>query len=291
MLMSPKLSRFLFVLPALVVLSVFFVYPILLTFYYSFTSFTGVGDATFLGTTNYERILDRDRYLHALKITLIFCVTVVTLQNLFGLMFAALLHRLPAVRNFARAALFMPAMMSFVIVGYVWQYIYSPFDGGMNAVLSAIGLGSMARGWLGDPNTAIFAIALAHIWMFTGYSTAIFLAGFANIPPEIEEAGRLDGASSWQRFRHLELPLLAPSITINVMLSTIGTLKTFELPFIMTRGGPDGATRTLSLEIIENLFRSYKFGFASALAVVMLVIVIIVAFVQNIYLRGREDVT
>ncbi len=289
--MSPKLARVAFVLPALVVLTVFFIYPIGLTFYYSLTDFTGVGTANYVGAKNYQRFLARPRYFDALQVTVLFTVVVVVVQTLAGLFFAAVLHRLPAIRNFARAALFTPAMMSFVIVGYVWQFIYSPYNGGLNAALGAVGLEGLARGWLGDPNTAIFAIAVAHVWMFTGYTTAIFLAGFANIPADIDEAGLLDGASSWQRFRHLELPLLAPAVTINVMLSTIGTLKTFELPYIMTRGGPDGATRTLSLEIIENLFGSYKFGFASALSVVMLAIVVIVAVVQNIYLRGREDQT
>lgn len=278
-------------MPALLVLGIFFVYPILLTFYYSFTDFTGVGTPEFAGLKNYDRLVSRDRYPQALKVTLFFTVIVVTLQTLAGLVIASILQRLPTVRNFARAALFTPAMMSFVIVGYVWQFIYSPYNGGLNALLTMLGFEDFTRGWLGDPNTALFAIAIAHIWMFTGYTTAIFLAGYANIPNEIDEAGRLDGASSIQRFWYLELPLLAPSITINVMLSTIGTLKTFELPFIMTRGGPDGATRTLSLEIIENLFGAYKFGFASALSIVMLVIVIIVAFIQNKVLRAREDVT
>lgn len=286
--MSSKQIRFLLVLPALVVLGTFFVYPILLTFYYSFTKFTGVGEPSWIGLRNYDRILSRDRYTEALQVTLFFTVFVVTVQTSAGLMIAALLQRLPAVRNFARAALFTPAMMSFVIVGYVWQFIYSPFNGGLNALLTAIGLEHLARGWLGDPNTALIAIGIAHVWMFTGYTTAIFLAGYANIDTEVLEAGRLDGAKGAKRFWYLELPLLAPSVTINVMLSTIGTLKTFELPFIMTRGGPDGATRTLSLEIIENLFRAYKFGFASALSIVMLVIVIIVAFIQNKYLRSRE---
>ena len=289
--MSARTTRFMFMLPALIVLGVFFVYPILLTFYYSFTDFTGVGTPEYAGLKNYDRILSRSRYPEALKITILFTVIVVTIQTTAGLFIATLLQRLPAVRNFARAALFTPAMMSFVIVGYLWQFIYSPYNGGLNALLTSVGLEGMTRGWLGDPNTALIAIAVAHVWMFTGYTTAIFLAGFANIPGDIDEAGRLDGASSWQRFRHLELPLLAPSVTINVMLSTIGTLKTFELPFIMTRGGPDGATRTLSLEIIENLFGAYKFGFASALSIVMLVIVVLVAFIQNKYLRGREDVT
>ncbi|WP_179381674.1 carbohydrate ABC transporter permease [Jannaschia marina] len=286
--MLSRRSFFLFTLPASIVLGLFFVYPIALTLQLSFTNSTGVGEADWIGWRNYERIVSRDRYPEALWTTIKFTLVVVTVQTLAGLVLAALLHRLPAIRNFCRAALFTPAMMSFVVVGYVWQFIYSPFSGGLNSLLRGAGLDDWTWGWLGDPDTALYAIALAHIWMFVGYTTAIFLAGYANIPDDIEEAGRLDGASSFQRFRYLEIPLLAPSFTINVMLSTIGTLKTFELPFIMTRGGPDGATRTLSLEIIDQLFGNYRFGFASSLSIIMLIIVIAVAFVQNRYLRKRE---
>lgn len=289
--MTSGRTMFLFTLPALIVLGVFFVYPIVLTVQMSFTNFTGVGQADPVGLANYERIVSRDRYPAALWVTVKFTTVVVLIQTMAGLFFAAMLHRLPAIRNLCRAALFTPAMMSFVVVGYVWQFIYSPFSGGLNAALTQVGLEGWTRGWLGDPDTALLAIAFAHVWMFTGYTTAIFLAGYANIPAEIEEAGRLDNASSWQRFRYLEIPLLAPSFTINIMLSTIGTLKTFELPFIMTRGGPDGATRTLSLEIIGQLFGKYRFGFASSLSIVMLVIVIAVAVFQNWYLRRREDIS
>ncbi|MHA3979048.1 carbohydrate ABC transporter permease [Halovulum sp. GXIMD14794] len=286
--MSRTKSIFLFTLPALAVIGAFFVYPILLSVQMSFTDFTGVGQAEWVGGKNYDRFISRDRYLNSVWVTVKFTFLVVTIQTLAGLIFAVLLHRMPEIRNFCRSALFTPAMMSFVIVGYVWQFIYAPYSGGLNAVLTAVGLEHLARGWLGDPATALYAVAFTHVWMFTGYTTAIFLVGFANIPREIEEAGRLDGASSWQRFRWLELPLLAPSFTVNIILSTVGTLKTFELPFIMTRGGPDRATNTLSLEIVNNLFGSYKFGFASALSVIMLIIVVVVAVSQNLYLRRRE---
>ncbi|MCT8161710.1 carbohydrate ABC transporter permease [Pseudoruegeria sp. SHC-113] len=280
---------YLFAAPALALIGGFFVYPIVLSVQMSFTDFAGVGQAEYVGWKNYERFISRDRYLNSVWVTLKFTFLVVLIQTLAGLFFAALLHRMPAIRNFCRAALFTPAMMSFVIVGYVWQFIYSPYTGGLNALLEAVGLGAFSRGWLGDPDTALIAIVITHVWMFTGYTTAIFLVGFANISSDIEEAGRLDGANSWQRFRHLELPLLAPSFTVNIILSTVGTLKTFELPFIMTRGGPDRATNTLSLEIVNNLFGSYRFGFASALSIIMLILVVIVAVVQNGYLKRREE--
>ena len=137
--------------------------------------------------------------------------------------------------------------------------------------------------------TALLLVAVAHVWMFTGYTCAIFLAGYANIPADLEEAARLDGANGWQRFCRIQLPLLAPSFTVNIMLSTIGTMKAFELPFVMTKGGPDGATQTVGLQIIQTLFQEYRFGLASALSIVLLIVVLLIAFVQNRVLRLRED--
>ena len=278
-----------FVLPALVVVAVFFVYPLLLALNLSFTDSEGFADYSYVGLQNYQRIFTRTRHLDAIRVTLLFTLIVVVAQTGLGLLFALALQRLPAIRNLCRAALFLPAMLSFVVVGYVWQFIYSPFSGGLNALLAAAGLESLQSAWLGQPVSALICVAIAHVWMFTGYTAAIFLAGFAAIPADLTDAARLDGARGWQRFRHIELPLLAPAMTVNVVLATIGTLKTFELPFIMVRGGPDGATRTLGLQIIETLFGQYRFGLASALSMVLLVVIIAIAWVQNSYLRARED--
>lgn len=287
--MRARHSLYLFTIPALLVIGLFFVHPIILTFQMSLTDFSGIGDAESVGLKNYERIVSRDRYLQEIWLTIWYTVIVVSALTVTGLFFAAMLHRLPLIRNFSRAALYTPAMMSFVVVGYVWQFLYSPLNGGINVALRDLGLEGLALNWLGDPALALYSVAFTQIWMFTGFTCAIFLAGFAGIPEEIGEAGRLEGASSWQRFRYLELPLLGPAITVSVMLTTIGTLKTFELPFVLTNGGPDGATRLLSIDIIDNLFGKYKFGFASALSTVMLVIVLLVAFIQNKVLRDRED--
>ncbi len=289
--MRARNSLYIFTIPALAVLTLFFIHPIILTADMSFTSFKGIGAAEPVGWKNYDRIVSRDRYLDAIWITLWYTVIVVTALTITGMFFAAVLHRLPAIRNFSRAALYTPAMMSFVVVGYIWQFLYSPLNGGINVALRDLGLGAWEQNWLGNPDLALYSVAFTQIWMFTGFTCAIFLAGFAGIPEEIGEAGKLEGATSWQRFRYLELPLLGPSITVSVILTTIGTLKTFELPFILTNGGPDGATRMLSIEIINNLFGQYKFGFASALSIVMLIIVLAVSFIQNKVLRDRENVT
>lgn len=289
--MQARYSLYIFTLPALLVLGVFFIHPIVLTVDMSFTNFQGIGEAKDVGWRNYERIFSRDRYLRELWITLWYTVIVVSSLTITGLFFAAVLHRMPLIKDFSRAALYTPAMMSFVVVGYVWQFLYSPINGGINTALRDIGLEGLAQNWLGDPSLALYSVAFTQIWMFSGFTCAIFLAGFAGISEEIREAAKLEGASSWRLFREIELPLLAPSITVSVVLTTIGTLQTFELPYILTNGGPDGATRMLSLEIIDSLFGQYKFGFASALSVIMLIVVLAVAYVQNTILRNRENNT
>lgn len=287
--MNRQLQKAAFILPALILLAVFFVYPLMEAVRLSLTDSSGLGDYNYIGLDNYIRILTRSRYYDSFGVTLAFVTIVVVCQTLLGLTFATVLHAMPAIRNICRTALFMPAMMSFIIVGYVWSFILSPFSGGLNALLDLVGLSALKTEWLGSPTLALVLVALVHVWMFTGYTCAIFLAGFANISPEIEEAAVLDGAGGWQRFLLIQLPLLAPSFTVNIMLSTIGTMKTFELPFIMTKGGPDGATQTIGLTIIQTLFTDYRFGLASALSVVLLVIVLAVAFVQSRILRQREE--
>ncbi len=125
--------------------------------------------------------------------------------------------------------------------------------------------------------------------MYVGYSTAIFLAGYMSIPAELHDAARIDGANAWQRFTRIDVPLLAPSFTVNITLSTIGTLKSFELPLVLTQGGPDGATTTLGLQIFNSLFSDYRFGFSSALSIVMLLMIVTIAYAQNWFLRKREQ--
>ena len=281
-------SLYLFTVPASIVLAVFFVYPISLTVALSFTDSSGFGPASSVGFDNYASVLTSDRYLRSIWVALKFSFLIVVFQNLIGLIFAAILYRAPFVRGFCRATLFAPTMMSFVIVGYIWQFIYSPFGGALNVLVATLGFDGFQQNYLGNPDTAIYAVAAAHIWMFTGHSCAIFLAGFSSISEEVTEAAILDGVSSVKRFIFIELPLLKGSISVAIILSTIGSLKTFELPLIMTGGGPDGATRPLSMEIINSLFTDYRFGMASAMAIVMLIIVLSVSYMQQRYFDRGE---
>ncbi|WP_211234239.1 MULTISPECIES: carbohydrate ABC transporter permease [Aliagarivorans] len=264
-------------------------FPVMKGISLSLTEYAGVGEATFVGMDNYKEIFQDQRYLQVLKNTLVYGITVVIFQNGLGLIFAAILNSIPAVRDAIRTALLVPSMLSLVIAGYVWQFLYAPMGGGLNELLVSLGLGSWQRVWLGDSSIALFSVAAVHVWMFVGYSTAIFLAGYSGISSEVKDAARVDGVSPIKSFFYIDIPLLAPAITVNITLATIGTLKSFEFPFIMTAGGPDYATMTLGLRIFQLIFSEFKYGSAAALSVVMILLVALITVAQNSYLRSRED--
>ncbi|BDR13333.1 MULTISPECIES: sugar ABC transporter permease [Vibrio] len=282
-------KRLYFLIPALFLYLMFTIYPVFKGISLSMTEYAGVGEATWVGLDNYREIFSDQRYVQVLKNTMIYGIVVVVFQNGLGLIFAAILNSIPAVRDALRTALLVPSMLSLVIAGYVWQYLYAPMGGGLNELLASFGMGSMQQIWLGDSSIALFSVAAVHVWMFVGYSTAIFLAGYAGISTEVKDAARVDGVSPIKSFFHIDIPLLAPAITVNITLATIGTLKSFEFPFIMTGGGPDYATMTLGLKIFQLIFQDFKYGSAAALSVVMIVLVALITIIQNSYLRARED--
>lgn len=280
--------RLLFFIPALFLYTLFAVFPLFKGVGLSLTEFTGVGEATWTGLNNYKTIFSEQSYIKVLTNTLIYAIFVVIFQNGIGLILAAFLHEFAAIRNLLRVALLVPSMLSLVIAGYIWQYIYSPIGGGLNELLGFFGFTNLPV-WLGNEKIALFSVATVHVWMFVGYSTAIFLAGYAGISPELKDAARMDAVPPIKRFWHIDLPLLAPAMTVNITLSTIGTLKSFEFPYVMTLGGPDNATMNLGLKVFLLIFKEYQFGMAAALSVLMIVIVAMIALLQNAYLRSRED--
>lgn len=281
-------SAALLIAPATVLFAVFVIYPLIRGVELSFTDAIGPRGGNFVGLRNYTQALHDPTVLRALENTLIYTVVVVVIQNALALFVAFWLFKLKRVRNFCRGGMLLPAMMAFVAVGYLWSYIYSPLDGPLNVVLDALGLHWIEPIWLGDPNTALMAIAAIYIWMYLGYTATIYLANYMAIDPAIIEAVSLDGAGGWRRFWNVDWHLLAPSFTINITLSVIGSLRVFDLPFIMTQGGPMDATQTLSLVIYNNSFANYQFAYGTTLAVGLLILTIIVGVTQASLLRRRE---
>ncbi|MEJ3746729.1 sugar ABC transporter permease [Actinomycetes bacterium KLBMP 9797] len=282
----------LFVLPALLCYAAIVLYPSAAGVLYAFTDWTGLGDWSFVGLRNFDTLVHDEQALGALKNTLLLTVAIVVVQNGIGLLLALGVHARIKSRMLLRAIFFAPVVVSPVMIAFLWKYVYNPApDAGLNGLLGAVGLGSLRQDWLGDPSLALWSVAGMVIWQNAGYSMVIFLAGLEGISKDVQEAATIDGAGAFSRFRYVVWPLLAPSTTITVMLSTIGGLKLFDQIFAATSGGPGYATETLSTVLYKQAFVFGRYGYSTAVALVLALFVAAVSLIQIRQLRAREDRT
>ncbi|WP_128658303.1 carbohydrate ABC transporter permease [Paenibacillus sp. 598K] len=278
-----------FILPAFVVYTFFLLGPVLGSFFYSLTNWNGFYQTMdFVGLRNFERLLSDDVFMKALRNTMVFTFFVVLLQNGLAIPLALAMDSRIRSKQVLKTIFFVPAILSPLVVGYTWMYIYEPQSGVLNTLLREAGLASWARSWLGDPAYALYAIIVMVVWQYVGYSMVIYLANLQTIPGDLYEAGSIDGASGWQKFRSITFPLLAPSMTINVVLSSIGTLKAFDIIFVTTKGGPYYATETMTTLLYSTAFTKSSFGYGTAMGVVMFLIIFALSLVQILLLRRRE---
>jgi raffinose/stachyose/melibiose transport system permease protein len=278
----------LFAAPALLVYAVVVLYPSLAGVVYAFTDWSGIGEGmSFVGLSNFQTILSDEQALGSIGNTLLITVAIVVVQNGVGLLLALGVHARIKSRTLLRVIFFAPVVVSPVMVAFLWKYIYNPAPGaGLNGLLATVGL--PGQDWLGDPSLALWSVVGMVVWQNAGYSMVIFLAGLEGVPEELHEASMIDGASTVQRFRFVTWPLLAPALTINLMLSTIGGLKLFDQVFAATSGGPGYATETLSTVLYKQAFVFGNFGYSTAIALVLALFVAAVSLVQIYYLRSRE---
>jgi raffinose/stachyose/melibiose transport system permease protein len=256
---------------------------------YAFTDWTGIGDFSFVGLDNFTALWSDEAARGSLVNTLLLTVAIVLVQNGIGLLLALGVHARIRSRALLRVIFFAPAVVSPVMVAFLWKYVYNPDQNeGLNGLLGAVGLGSWRQDWLGDPDLALWSVAFMVVWQFAGYSMVIFLAGLESVPDNLLEAAMIDGAGRWQRFRHVTWPLLAPAVTVNIMLSTIGGLKLFDQVYAATNGGPGYASETLSTVLYKQAFVFGNYGYSTAIALVLALFVAAVSLVQVHFLRGRE---
>jgi raffinose/stachyose/melibiose transport system permease protein len=279
-----------FALPAILVYLVVVIYPSLAGAVYAFTDWSGVGGgAAFVGLDNFQQLFTDEQSLGALRNTVLLTVFIVVVQNAIGLALALGVHAQIKSKYALRAIFFAPAVVSPVVIAFLWKYLFNPDpDSGINALLGFVGLGFLQQDWLGSPSLALWSVGFTVVWQYAGYSMVIFLAGLQGVPRELEEAAALDGAGRWMRFRNVVLPLIAPAVTINLMLSTIGGLKLFDQIFAITNGGPGYSTETLSTLIYKQAFVFGSYGYSTAVALVLAILVAAVSLVQLKYLRSRE---
>jgi raffinose/stachyose/melibiose transport system permease protein len=291
-----NLTIFLFLLPAIVLFIVFVVYPIFQSIYYSFFDWKGLGPAVdFVGLENFRKILADKAFLKALKNGLFIIAFALTLQLPFSLFLAVLVGRNLPGRIFFRTVFFMPYVLSEVITALMWLFLYNPDPdrGFFNAIMVLLP-GGEAQEWLADTNLVLPAIFAALTWKYFGFHMLLYLTGLQNIPEEIEEAARIDGANSLQNFFYITLPLLGSTIKTSVYLSILGSIQQFIMVWIMTKGGPVNASETLSTYMYRFGFIRFQLGYGSAVAIYMFLLSLTFSLIyqrltrQPDYLTGIE---
>jgi raffinose/stachyose/melibiose transport system permease protein len=267
-----------FLAPGFLLYSVFLLYPVVETFVISTTNWDDNSPGLhFIGIGNYIAVLHDPFVLTCLINVIIWLAVNVTLAPLIGLAAAAVVNQRGIIgRDIFRTCLFMPATISAVVIGFTWQWIYNPMYGILDAALRMIGLGSYAVDWLGTPGTALVAVAIANSWQNSALFFIFYLAGLQQIPVEVHEAAMTEGATAWQTFRYITLPLLGPTTTTVVALAIIWSLRQFDLVWTMTQGGPGNATETLGTYIYRTAFLFNRMGYSSALSVVLLLLTALV---------------
>jgi raffinose/stachyose/melibiose transport system permease protein len=279
--------------PALVVFLLMEIVPAFATSIFSLTDYTGLPNAPihWVGIENYTNLLAGQQtfLLRALGVTAIFSLTVTVLQNGLAVLIAWLLNSSFRGQLVVRSLIFLPVVLGATINGLTWYVMFNPLGGPISLLLQHFGI---RANLLGSTSTALYAVIWVQIWANLGFSMMVFLAGMQAISSEIYDAGKIDGTSAWSAFRYLTIPLLAPSITINVLLAIIGTITGFELIFVLTDGGPALSSQTLGIWVFNQAFfnNSRLPGFASAIAMVQFVIVFAIAMVAQHHLRRREAV-
>jgi raffinose/stachyose/melibiose transport system permease protein len=286
---SNPLLLYLFMAPAVAVFAVFFVVPFLSGFYYSFTSWSGLGRAKFVGWRNFKEFFTNANAFAALWRTLWMAAVVVVIQNAVALLFAVILDRDVKGKGFYKVIFFIPTVMSSIVVGYMWSFLFDPMNGAFNRLFGAVGWTALSKvNFLGDPRLAPWAVIFTLVWQYFGYNMVIYIAGLTSVPQEIKEAGVIDGTSGWQSFRHVTFPLIAQSLTVNVLVSIIGALKVFDHIFIMTGGGPGRATESLTLLVYKEGFGASRWGYGTAASTILFFIVLVISLILLRYLRKRE---
>ena len=280
---------YLFLLPALLLFVTFSVYPFFLLTYTSLFEWDGIGRLTmtqFVGFSNYWDVIARDHvfwrsFLQAGYITGL----ALTLQNALALILAMAVNRKLAGGGAYRTIFFLPPILSEIVVGLIWFWIYDGNFGILNELLTRLGLGAWARPWLADPATALTAVAIIHMWKGFGWGFVIFLAGLQTIPEELYEAARVDGANAWLRFRHITLPLLMPVCVTVSILTILGTMQIFALIVATTGGGPGYHTEVPITRIFHSMLGSSQFGYACAQGIVFGLILLVFSLVQMRFQR------
>ncbi|WP_445667295.1 carbohydrate ABC transporter permease [Paenibacillus sp. FSL K6-1230] len=282
-----SLAPYLFVLPNFVIFLTFIVIPAFVGFVYSFHEYDGLNEMEFLGLQNYAAVLANGEFWASLGRTGLYAAVVVPGIYALSLGIALLLIREVRLKGLFRASIYWPTMISYIIVGLTWKWIFGDSFGILNHILNTLGFGSI--GWLTDPFYANLSVIIATLWSRVGFFMVIFIAGLQSIPVDMYEASSLDGASRWRTFRDITLPMLKPTSLLVFMVALIDAFKAYPLMFALTGGGPGKETTFIVQYIYEIGFSKQELGMASAMSVILFVIIGAFTALQFRLSKGGAD--
>ncbi|MFJ7338595.1 carbohydrate ABC transporter permease [Streptomyces sp. NPDC101110] len=278
-----------FQIPALVLFLGLVLLPMLFALYAAFFRWGGFGmPSDYIGGENFTRLFQDDVFLGDLWRCLVLVVLSLAIQLPFALAMAVLLNQRLRGRAVYRMLFFAPYVLSEAITGILFGMIFAPDDGFADQVLGRIGLEGLGGEWFADPSTVMATVFLVMTWKYFGFHMMLYLAGLQAVPRELTEAALIDGASAWQRFRNVTLPLLAPTLRISVFLAVIGSIQLFDLVWLTTAGGPDHHSETMAVTMFQYGFKRYQVGYASAISVVMFGISLVFALAYQRFVLRRD---
>ncbi|MFF3447103.1 carbohydrate ABC transporter permease [Streptomyces sp. NPDC002667] len=291
----PHSSYALFLLPGVIAFTAVVVVPFLMNTGISLTDWQGVGSPSWAGLANYRALMDDGEFWASFRHSLSMVLAMAVVPTAVGLVLAAALFDFVAkhfgTRTAAvlRACYYLPQVLPIAVAGIVWSWILAPENGSLNALLKAVGLGSWRQDWLGDPDLALYGVMGVMVWVQLGFPLVVFMAGLQRVDPQLYEAAELDGAGWWRRFWHITLPQIRPEISVVLLWCTIAALKVFGAVYVLTKGGPGGATDVPSYFSFTTFFEKTQVGYGAAISTVLTVIVLALALVGLRFQTRAED--
>lgn len=288
--LSNKKAVVIFLLPALVLFLTIIIVPIFMSVTYSLTEWDGIGKKVFTGFDNYKELFltNSDGFWRAVKNSLIFAAGSVFVQLPISLILALILARGVKGERFYVSVYFIPVLISTVVIGQLWMKIYNPQYGLLNTVLRSMGLEQLTGNWLGDTKKVIFAVIVPVLWQYIGYHMLLMYASVRSISEEIFEAARIDGANGIQNALHITIPLMKPILKVCVTFAVVGSLKNFDLVYVMTGGGPAGASQLPSTLMVETIFSRNMYGYGSSMAIFIILECFLFAWLIRGAFRDNE---
>jgi raffinose/stachyose/melibiose transport system permease protein len=286
--MSNKKIIALYVLPALLVIMAVVYIPIILTAYYGLNEWNGIGAMTFIGLDNYQALLTDGKFWDSAWHSLLLAVFSAASLIIYLAVAMVLASKIKGANLFRKIYL-IPMLLSSVAIAQLWLRIYHPTNGIVNSFLESIGI-SNPPAWLAEPSLVLFALFIPILWQYAGFYILIYYAALKNIPASLVEAAKIDGATSMQIAFRIKLPLIMEVIKVTIVLAVVGSLKYFDLIFVMTDGGPNGSSEVMASYMYHTAFRAYDFGYGSAIGFFLLVICLIVTWVIRKLTASKETI-